>query len=92
MSFTVMPIEQNVPVPLNMVRVTGRPARYPWMSLAVSIGSPLTGPSFLVRCPSVEIKRLWNTLSSSARSIEKRTGKKFLMRRDAKGIRVWRIK
>ena len=91
-SYVVMPIQECLTIPESMFRPEGRPLKYPWLKLELSTGTPLRGPSFLVSCPQVELKRLWSTLGSSARSIERRTGKKFVMRRDKKGIRVWRVK
>jgi len=91
-SYVVWPIKEGLVIPESTFDLGGRPPKYPWMQLEVSVGDPLRGPSFLVTCPTAERKRLWSTLGSSAKSVERRTGYKFTLRSDKKGIRVWRIK
>lgn len=66
--------------------------RYPWGDLPVSTGDPLKGPSFLVQRAKHEMRATWASLTSCARSIEKRRDMKFVMRREIGGIRVWRVK
>lgn len=73
------PIEDNVPLPS-----AGRPRTYPWDELKV-------GQSFLVRCPKPEYARLIGSLTSCANNASRRTGFKYALRWDKRGIRTWRI-
>lgn len=75
-------IETNVPFEASK---GGRKPRYPWKTLAVK-------GSFVVRCHSLEVKRVMNGLTSCRAYAQKVTGFRFSMRTIPAGIRVWRVK
>lgn len=74
-------LQRFVPIPH---RVSGR-AKYPLRSMIVS-------ESFTVKAEDLE--KLSNSLTSCISSVERKTGRKFTMRRtaDRSGIAVWRIR
>lgn len=70
-------IEKNVPIPKP--NGSGRPAKYPWKSMEV-------GDSFFVNGGTKT-----TTLSNSAAYQRALTGRKFAVRTEGEGVRVWRI-
>jgi hypothetical protein len=76
--YAMSEIETGISVPEQTYQ-----AAYPWRTIKV-------GQSFQVFCPSVEVIRLWNSLSSCRVNAQRKTGRKFAMRQTPKGIRVWR--
>jgi hypothetical protein len=74
-------IESNIPMP---VRARARMSKYPFRKLQV-------GQSFLVPCTRWDKKKATNSLTSCRRNAEKKMpGKKFALRTERDGIRIWR--
>lgn len=74
----MIPIEKNIPMPKNSA---GKPKKYPFAEMAI-------GDSFLN--PNVDGKK--NLIQQATCGFSrKHPGFKFATRREATGIRVWRI-
>lgn len=80
---SIGPIQPFIPIPTR----GHRPAKYKLRDMIVSA-------SFLVRCEknAAVITKLSNSLTSCISSVEKRTGRRFTMRRMDGGIRIWRTR
>jgi hypothetical protein len=89
-SYAVSPIEHAVANPIKAP--TGRRAKYPWRELAVSQQCPLRGPSFFVACSDREAHKVYTSLKSCQRAIQKSDGFIFAVIREHGGYRVWRTK
>ncbi len=78
----VGPVRPFIPIP----RLGGRPAKYPLRTMCVA-------SSFIAHCREDQsIDQLANSLTSCISSIERKTGRKFTMRREARKITVWRTR
>jgi len=79
------PMQRFIPIP---VRGHRRP-KYPLRDMIVA-------EKFTVRCEpdAAKITKLSNSLTSCISSVEKRTGRRFTMRRapDGRGISIWRLR
>lgn len=71
-------VEADVPIPSQRAA----PVRYPWRKMKV-------GDSFLVAGSDHE--RLLNSLTSCRAYAQMKTGRKFVCRCIAQGVRVWRV-
>lgn len=74
------PIESHIPIPPSS---GGRPPAYPWRLMEI-------GQSFKITCEGEAKEKVWNSIQSCRRRAQDRTGRKFLMRSVAGGIRIWR--
>jgi hypothetical protein len=74
-------VEEGIPMPPERYMIS----KYPWRQMNV-------GDSFLVEKETAKINSLWDSLSSCRCNAERKTGYKFALRRNSKGIRVWRVK
>lgn len=80
---TIGPMQPLIPIPVR----GHRQPKYKLRDMIVS-------GSFVVRCEqdAAIIRKLSNSLTSCISSVEKRTGRRFTMRRQDGGIRIWRTR
>lgn len=80
-------IEDGVPIPQSHAerrRTDGKETLYPFRSLGV-------GQSFYVAAPNLmERERIHERLKERKKTIQRATGRKFVMRKLPEGVRVWR--
>jgi hypothetical protein len=78
MGFEMYQIEKNVPLPLRPKQ--GRPAKYPFATMSV-------GDSFFVSIGGVVETSFRNVAAQAG----KRLGRKFSVKKNHDGFRVWRV-
>lgn len=85
------PIERGIQVPKIKHRKQYS-AKYPWEKLECCSqdGSP-DDESFLVPCHELDLASTMNSLTSCRNWMQKKTGKKFVLRSTNQGVRVWRV-